>query len=199
MKIKLQSIIFMFFALAFMPVFADSWDDVPNLDRAWDGQKTITNKEFEEVMDALQAKQKKKEKKQKEKRAKKISGGGTSLHEELNPSKEITKNTILKDSKEGFLVNVPVDLIIDNAILEKGFYNVIGSRDKDNKKVYINFYQSQFCKGKVEVKETDEDFDESEVDFAKIIPYNESFVKLIFGSIDFNAYALVPYYTKVEE
>lgn len=199
MKIKLTCIIVLFLVLAYLPVFADSWDDVPNLDRAWDGQKTITNKEFEEVMDALQAKQKKKEKKQKEKKAKKISGGGTSLHEELNPTKEIAKNTILKDSKDGFLVNVPVNLIIDNTILEKGFYNVVGTRDKDSKKVYINFYQSQFCKGKIEAKETDEDFDENEVDFARVIPYNDSFVRLIFGSIDFNAYALVPYYTQVED
>ena len=40
-------------------VMAEDWDDFSNLDRAWDGQKTITNKEFEDVMDALQVNQKK--------------------------------------------------------------------------------------------------------------------------------------------
>ena len=31
-------------------VFAESWDDFSDLDRAWDGQKSITNKEFEDAM-----------------------------------------------------------------------------------------------------------------------------------------------------
>ena len=33
---------------------ADSWDDFSNLDRIWDGQKTITNQEFEQVLDKLE-------------------------------------------------------------------------------------------------------------------------------------------------
>ena len=29
--------------------------------------------------------------------------------------------------------------------------------------------------------------------FAKLIPYNDSFVKIIFGCLDFNGYAFIPY------
>ena len=54
-----------------LPVNAESWDDFNNLDRMWDGQKSITNKEFEEVMDALNQNAKKKDAKQRKKLIKK--------------------------------------------------------------------------------------------------------------------------------
>ena len=172
---------------------AESWDDYAGLDRAWDGQKSITNKEFEEVMDALQAKKKKKEAKQRKKKIKKISGGGTSLHPDLNPDSTIPElQSIKKDKHEGILINLPVHMVIDGNVMDKGYYNVVASRDED-KKIYISFYQSQFLKGKVEATETNDDYGEAEVDFAKISGYQGSFVKLIFGSIDFNAYAYIPY------
>lgn len=182
----------MFFALA-LPVFADGWDDFGSVEHMWDGQKSITNKEFEEVMDAIQAPQKQKEEKQKKKKIKKISGGGTSLHTELNPEKKINEIPDLKNkAEEGILINVPVNLILGENILEKGFYKVFAKRD-DNKKLYVSFYQSQFFKGEIEVTETEDDFGEDEIDFARLIPYNKSFMRMIFGSLDFNAYALIPY------
>ena len=57
----------------------------------------------------------------------------------------------------------------------------------------VKQYGGFFFKGKIEVTETEEDYGEDLLDFAKIIPYNESFVKLIFGSIKFNAYAFIPF------
>ena len=92
-------------------VFADSWDDFSDLDRAWDGQKSITNKEFEDAINTLEGKQKQKEVKQQKRKARKISGGGTSLHSELAPGAEIQGLTPLKDkNNEGLLLNVPVNL-----------------------------------------------------------------------------------------
>lgn len=172
---------------------AESWDDYANLDRAWDGQKTITNKEFEQVMDALQQKAKKKEARKKKRRARKISGGGTSLHDELNPDKIIPELESVKPASEELLVNLPVTLIVDGHRLEKGYYNVVGERDKENNKIYLSLYQAHYLKAKIEAVETEDDYNEEEVNFIKIKEYNNSFVKLIFGSIDFNAYAYVPY------
>ncbi len=179
------------FAILTPAVSAESWDDYNDLDRAWDGQKTITNKEFEQVMDALQEKQKKSEARKKKRKARKISGGGTSLHKELNPDNEIQEIKLSKPEEEGILVNVTMNLFTPDTEIEKGFYNIFAT--KEDGKIYLNFYQSHFLKGKVEASETEEDFDESEVNFAKIIPFNENFVKIIYGSIDFNAYAYIPY------
>ncbi len=172
---------------------ADSWDDFGNLDRMWDGQKSITNQEFEQVMDKLEEKEKQKEQKKVKKKRKKLFGGGTTLHEELNPDANIQELDVLKPKEDGILVNIPVGLNLNGKILEKGYYNVFAKKDDETKKLYISFYQSQFYKGQIEVVETEDDYGEEELDFAKIIPYNDSFVKIIFGSIDFNAYAYIPY------
>lgn len=173
-------------------VFADEWDDFVDLDRAWDGQKTITDKEFNQVVDALEEKDKKKEVKKKKKLFKKVSGGGTSLHNELDPNNEILSTDITKAKDEGQLINIPVNLYLDGMILEKGYYKVFAKKEEDNK-IYISFYQSQFYKGKIQASETQDDFGEKEVDFARILPCNDSFVKLIFGSIDYNLYTYIPY------
>lgn len=179
-------------------VFAESWDDFSGLDRAWDGQKSITNQEFEDAINTLEGKKKQKEKKQQKKRAKKISGGGTSLHSELSPDSEIQGLTPLKSKNdEGLLLNVPVNLIIDENPLDKGYYKVIAERDKNND-IYLSFYQSQFFKGKVRACETNDDYDSESLDFVKLIPYNKNFVKIIFGSLDFNAYAYIRYGSEFE-
>ena len=40
-----------------IPVKADDgWDDFGDIDRAWDGQKSITNQEFEKAIDTLEGK-----------------------------------------------------------------------------------------------------------------------------------------------
>ena len=175
--------------------FADEWDNFAEVDRMWDGQKSITNKQFEDTINALQEKQNKKEEKVKKKKAKKLTGGGQSLHNELNPNVGVleVQQPKTKDKDEGLLLNIPVDIFIGNEILGKGFYKVIAERDKEDNKIYLMFYQSQFFKGKIVGIETNEDYEENEIDFVRILPYNENFMKIIFGSLDFNAYAYIPY------
>lgn len=189
---KKKILTFLSCILIFPCVFADEWDNYSDLDKAWDGQKTITNKEFDDVVNALEVNKKKKEAKQRKKLIKKIGGGGTSLHRELNPDKNFSEIQNIKPDNNGILINVPVNLFVDGKVLEKGYYNLIAQKD-ENKDLYILFYQSQYFKGKVLANETNEDFDEETLDFARLIPYNDSFVKIIYGCLDFNAYALVPY------
>lgn len=189
-------VLLMFLSFSLLPVIADDWDDFDNLDRMWDGQKSITNQEFEQVMEALNSNEKKKEEKQRKKKVKKFIGGGTSLHSELNPESDIKEIQKFKPKEEGILVNLPVDIYADGQLLEKGFYKLIAERDKENNKIYVKFYQSQYFRAKIEVIETQDDFGEEELDFAKVLPYNDSFVKMIFGSIEFNAYVYLPFVTE---
>ena len=171
----------------------DSWDDFFGLDHAWDGQKSITNKEFEEAINTLEEKQTKKEAKQRKKLIKKIGGGGTSLHPDLNPESDIKNlDPLKKEDDDGVLLNIPVNLVIDDVPMDKGFYKVIAEKDKNND-INLLFYQSQFFKGKVRACETSDDYDQDSINFVKLLPYNEQFVKIIFGSLDFNAYAYVKY------
>lgn len=174
------------------PVLADELDDFSSVDRMWDGQKSITNKEFEQAINTLEANKVKKDEKQRKKLIKKVGGGGTSLHSELNPDGEINALTPAKKNEDGMLLNIPVNLIIDETPLDKGFYKVMAEKDKNND-IYLLFYQSQFFKGKVRACETNDDYEKDSLDFVELIPYNDHFVKIIFGSLDFNAYAYVRY------
>ncbi len=180
-------------SLSLSVVYADDdWDSFGDIDRAWDGQKSITNQEFEQAIDTLEGKKKQKEEKKRKKMIKKVSGGGESLHPALSPDSEIKALTPLKENKDGMLLNVPVHLVINQEELDKGFYKVIGEKDKDNN-IYLSFYQSQFLKGKVKAKETNNDYNQEAIDFVELVPYNDKYVKIIFGSLDFNAYAFVRY------
>lgn len=172
----------------------DFFDNYTGIDRAWDGQKPVTNTEFEEAINVLTEKQKKKEEKAKKKKIKKVSGGGTSLHKGLEPTSEIQTQDSLKEKGEfdGQLLSIPVDVIIDGNVMEKGYYNVFGEKDK-NGDVYLSFYQAHFFKGKIKAFVTKNDFDDEFLDFVKIEPYDEQYIRIMYGSLDFNAYAYLRY------
>ena len=172
---------------------AESWDDFSNVDRMWDGQQSITNQEFEQVINKLEEKTEQKEIKEKRKKRKKLFGPGTTLHSELNPDKENISTQKILDSEEDLLINLPIQIILNNKTLERGYYRVIGEKDKENGKVYLNLYQSQFLKGKIEATETEDDFNKETINFVETLHYNENFIKIIFGSIEFNAYAIIPF------
>lgn len=180
----------LFFIILFTPkAFSESFDDFSDVDKMWDEQNTVNVQDYDKVIEALEEKKDIREEKVRRKKIKKL-GGGSSLHKDITIKNEISEINDLKPD-EDILVNVPVDLMVDGKFLEKGFYKVIGK--SENHKLYIEFYQSQFFKGKVEVKETNDDFGEEDINFAKIVPYNDAFVKIIFGSLDFNAYAYIPF------
>ncbi|MCQ2739953.1 MAG: hypothetical protein MJ237_06980 [bacterium] len=190
---KLISIIFiLLFMLSSNLSMADEWSNLSDVNRSADGQKTVTNKEFEDVVKALEERKNKKELKQKKKRAKKISGGGTSLHTDMNPDSTITELQSLKNPDDVLLVNLPVDIYLDGKILEKGYYNAVSKKGEDGK-IVISLYQSEQLCGTVEGYETKDDFGEQELNFAKIQSFHNSYAKLIIGTFEFNCYAYLPY------
>ena len=190
MRSRLLYIVLLFFFIQ-SAVYSEDWDNFTDLDKAWETQKPVANQDYEKVINALQEKKDKKEKKKRKKLFKKISGGGTSLHKELNPDSEIQEiDTFVK--KEDLLLNVPVDFILNDKVLERGYYKILSERD-ENKNIIIKFYQSQYFKGSIIATETQDDYEQEKIDFVEIQPFNESFLKLIFGSLDYNAFAYIQY------
>ena len=194
------AVLFLFLILLSPVVFAedDFFDKYTGIDRAWDNQKPITNDEFEKAIDTLTAKQKKKDEKARKKKIKKISGGGTSLHNNLEPNLEIPEQEVLKKKKEfeGQLINIPVNVVIDGNVLDKGYYNVFGEKDKDNN-IILSLYQAHKLIGKFKAYETKDDYDSEELDFVKMVPYDDNYIKIIYGSLDFNAYGYLRYLPEV--
>lgn len=173
-------------------VFAsdDPWADFSNVDNAWDGQKTITNKEFEATMDALQERSKKREAKQREKAIRKVKGSS------LTPELDAHNDTLVNEQPDETLdtvqvVNIPVDFYANDKIIERGYYKVTGKKEKDG--VYIFFYQGHSLVAKIKARETNDDFDEETIQFIKVNPCNDHQLKLIFGSVDFNAYTYLTF------
>lgn len=180
----------LFFLIILSPkAFSESIDDFAVAEKLWEDHQSVNVQDYDQVIEALEEKKEQREEKSWRKKIKKF-GGGTTLHKEINPKNEITEIDDLKP-EDGVLVNIPVGLLIDGCVLEKGYYKASGVREKD--KLFVEFYQSQFLKGKIEVIETKEDYGEEDLNFARILPHNDSYVKFIYGSLDFNAYVYLPF------
>lgn len=179
------------FSIFSLSVFAaEDWSDYNNIDNAWDGQKSITNKQFEQTMDALQARAKKKEAKKREKAIRKVKGSSLIPQMDAHNDNMINENPD-EISDEGQLLNIPVDIVVDNELIEKGYFKVVGVRK--NNEVYLYLYQAHSLKAKIKATETNHDFDEQCIQFAKIIPHTQNRLKIIFGSVEFNAFAYLDF------
>ena len=103
---------------------------------------------------------------------------------------------IYEENQESNIVNtlpvicIPVELSIGEGILPVGHYQVQGEKD-ENGNPTLKLYQAQYVMAQLPATETFEDFDEDTITFAKWIPEGENKIKIIFGSLDFNAYAFI--------
>lgn len=190
--VKKKFCIFIIFSvLLSLPAIAEEdWSSYNNIDNAWDGQKSITNKQFEETMDALQARKKQKEAKAREKAIKKVKG--SSLTPELDAHKDnIIPQSPQQDFDEGELISIPVDFSADGNFIQRGFYKITAI--KQDNKVYILLYQAHKLIAKLSAYETDDDFNEPAIQFTKLLPINDHSMKIIYGCIDFNAYVNIEF------
>lgn len=143
-----------------------------SVENAWYGQKQITDEDFEKTLTKLEEKKKK----SKQKKLK-----GKSLTQE-----DYTPNHLNELTDKNLLLSLPVDLLtINGEAIPVGHYNIVGKKVKE--KVYLEFRQSHSVVATVEALETEQDFGESAINFVKLLPYNETKVKIIYGSLEFNA------------
>lgn len=169
---------------------SEDWSGYDNIDNAWDGQKSITNKQFEQTMDALQARKKKKEAKAREKAIRKVKG--SSLTPDMDAHKdEITPQAPEQEFDEGELICIPIDFVHDGKTIDRGFYKITGIKQDD--KVYILLYQAHTLIAKLQARETDDDFNEPAIQFTKLLPVNDYTMKIIYGCIDFNAFVNIQF------
>lgn len=184
-----KKLLIFFIALSIVaPAFADELDWSDNMGNAWDGQKVITNKQYEETINALEERKNAKANRQREKAIRKFKGN--SLHDNMDPHKDTIENqNPLEEMDECQLINIPVDFIADGKTIEKGFYRILAEKKDDT--IYIELYQAHKLIAKIKARETKDDFDQEYIQFAKLIPHNEQRMKIIYGSLPFNAYAYI--------
>jgi hypothetical protein len=153
----------------------DSMKDTGTMENAFNGQKQITDEEFQKTIDKIKAKQNK---------GKNQKFKGKSFNEESSGThidETAAKITIL---------SVPLELINgDGTQIPAGHYKIVGK--KENSNIYLEFYQSSELVARVPAIETNEDFKQSDINYVKLLPYNAQRVEVIYGSIDFNAYTFI--------
>ena len=175
--------ILVLFSIIVPRAFADDiglGDYTSGVENAWNGQKQFTDEDFEKTVKKL-------EEKKNRNKIKKIKGKSLQYNNKYD-SPPSEPSEMLKDN---ILLSLPVNLItIDNQEIPVGHYNVFGKKVKG--KVYLEFKQAYSTVATVEAVETNNDFEQSTINFVKILPYDENHVKLIFGSMDFNAYTFIP-------
>lgn len=149
----------------------DLWDNFG--DQNVYGQKPVSDEEFEKVLESCK----------KKKKNKNIPKG-----EEFRQSNETDFINTVEDALPVICISVPLK-IGEDGILPVGHYQVKG--EKKNGEPRLKLYQSSFLMADLPAVETEEDFDQPEINFVGMIDYNENQYKIIYGSVDFNAYAIV--------
>ena len=165
-----------------MPVMADDadfWDEPMKIDQAAKNQeKAVTNQEFEKVMQFFE----KKKKKQEEKKRPKGQPIGPQLQEGMQaPDADAFKVTY----EEYPTVMIPVTLVTPNLTeIPPGYYRILSVKKGDD--YYLNFYQGSSLIAKVAAINTGNDHNQKSLNYAKVIPYEDSYMNVIYGDIDCN-------------
>ena len=185
MKKILSSLAIYFILLANIPAIAadDFWDEPMKIDEAAKNQeKSVTNQEFEKVMQFFEKNKKKKEEKKKPKGAPIWQQGSTENEE--TPSNDISG--VLKDIKEDYpTAMLPVTLITPQQTeIPPGYYRILSAKNDNG--YYINFYQGNQLIAKVKALNTGNDHNQKSLNYAKLIPFNDEYMKVIYGDIDCN-------------
>jgi len=160
----------------------DIMDATKSVENGFLGQKQISDEAFQKMLEKVKAKQGKKYKKE---HNIKPPMKGSSVNEENNGG------YIDETAEKNLLLTSPVELITDEGVdIPIGHYKIIGKKETDGF-VHLDLYQSSTLIAKIPAIETKNDFDEIAINFVKLEPYNEKKVKIIYGSMDFNAYTFV--------
>ena len=168
------------------PAFAadgDMWDNFNTDIQAPKDSKFVSDDEFEQAI------------KKKNKRIDKwknilLDRGGKPRGEvryQSNETEEISKN----EGEDASLpiLSTPAEIKIGEGVIPVGHYQVKGEKKDGN--VILSLYQAGELIARIPAVETNDDYDKDEILFAGWQPENDKSIKIIYGSLDFNAYAIV--------
>jgi hypothetical protein len=165
-----------------LPSTGDLWDNWSNSQDNYRESKNVSDEDFDKAINKIKEKTNKREAKLKKKQIPK----GEEFHQ--SNESEIIKNEVSEDSLP--VVSIPIGLIIDNEVLPVGHYQVKGEKDESGN-VVLKFYQAHYLMAQVPAVETNDDFDEDAITFAKWLSEDDNHIKVIFGTMDINVYAII--------
>ncbi len=160
------------------------WDSYSQNIDTYGEQKFVGDDEFNEAIEKINSKNK-------VKKWMNILQGTTpqkgSQYSKGNETEEI--NNTQGEKADLPVLSLPVEISFREGIIPVGHYQVKG--ETENNKYILNLYQAHELIAKIPAYPTDEDFEKEEILFADWININDEQIKLIYGSLDFNAYAIL--------
>ncbi len=166
-----------------MPATGDLWDNWGANKDFYGQDKPVTEEDFDKAIEQVKDKQNRNWFGLK-KRNKNIPKG-----EEFNQSNEteVINTHINKDSLP--VVSLPVSLKAGDEFLPVGHYQIKAEKEGGN--VVMKFYQAHYMMAQFPAVETEDDFGEEDILFAKWFVQDDNQIKVIYGSLDLNAYAVI--------
>ena len=174
---KFLSLLIPIFLLSACGSYADDlWDNFG--DSSVYGQTPVSEEEFEQALESKKSKKKVKKKDKNELQGESFS--------QSNETEILTDTT-----KELPILLIPLPLKVkDGYIIPVGHYQVEGEKNDDGE-VFIKLYQAHDVIAKIPAEETDDDFGEDTINFVKLQPHGDYHVELLYGGMDFNAFAII--------
>ena len=178
-------LLFLFFCLSVAPVIADDsadfWDEPMKVDSAAKSQqKAVTDQEFEKVMKMFEKKKKKKEEKNRPK-----GSPVWDANSESEGQQDLVSGALKNQKADYPTVMIPVTLITPYMTeIPPGFYRILSAKNQEG--YFINFYQGNSLVAKIKAIDTGNDYNQKSLNYAKIIPVNDDYMKVIYGDIDCN-------------
>lgn len=162
----------------------DLWDNFG--DSNVYGQKAVSEEEFQK---AIESKKNKKSPFGKTFSLKKQKNKDVPEGENFSQSNE---TEIISNTKSELpVLMIPISLKInDNYIIPIGHYQIEGEKTDDGE-VFIKLYQAHDLIAKIPAKETEQDYEDEAINFVKLEPHGETHVEIIYGCLDFNAFAII--------
>lgn len=145
-------------------------------------QRFVSDEEFEEAL--------KKKNKKLDKWKKILLNNGSPRGKQFSQSDETEaiNNNQGADASLPVLA-LPIEIKIGDGYVPVGHYQVEGKNE--NGRIVLSLYQAHNLVAKIPATETNEDYEQEEILFANWMPQDDNRIKIIYGSLDFNAYALV--------
>lgn len=165
-----------------LPATGDLWDNWTTKD---DGReaKPVSDEEFNKAIEQVDKKVNKwKNWAENRKRPK---------GQEFNQSNEteMINNNYNSETPVLPVLCVPVNLAVGEETLPVGHYQI--QAEMLEGQPVLKFYQSQYQMAQISATETDDDFGEDTISFVKWETVNDNQIKIMYGSLDFNAYAII--------
>ena len=166
-----------------MPATGDLWDNWGASQDFYGQDKPVTDEDFDKAIEQVKDKQNRNWLGLK-KRNKNVPKG-----EEFSQSNETEIINTNSDKNSLPVISLPVALKVGEDVLPVGHYQIKGENDAGN--LVLKFYQAQYVMAQFPAKETTDDFGEETISFAKWLPEGDNKIKVIYGSLDFNAYTVI--------